>query len=518
MADDKRRRRGGGRAGNAARRGGTIIEQMPWNPPVNRDRPTEPLSDAGVEAVHNGAMTILEEIGVEFLNPEAVDILRQAGCIVNGENIRFGRDFIMEMVAKAPSTWSLTPRNPDRVLTVGDGTILFGNVSSPPSYWDLEVGRKITGTRVLYQNLLKLSQYFNCIHFVGGYPVEPQDIHPSIRHLDAMYDKLTLTDKVPHTYALGAERVEDTMEMVRISGGWSQAEFDASPKIYTNINSTSPLKHDYPMLDGWMRLARRGQGLVVTPFTLAGAMAPVTMAGAVAQSLAEGLCAVALAQYINPGVACAIGTFTSNVDMKSGAPAFGTPEYMRATQMTGQMARFYGLPMRSSGVCAANVPDGQAMWETSNSLWAAVQSGTHMIYHAAGWLEGGLIASPEKFIMDCEILQQIQHYMDPMTFATGPDDIALDAIREVGSNGHFFGIQHTQDRYTTAFYQPFLSDWKNFEAWEAGGAIWTPERAHVLYKQILAEFDAPPLPDKIHGELEAFVTRRKEEGGAPTDF
>jgi len=215
--------------------------------------------------------------------------------------------------------------------------------------------------------------------------------------------------------------------MVRIAGGWTDEEFDSSPKMYTNINSTSPLKHDEPMLDGWMRLARRNQGLIVTPFTLAGAMAPVTMAGAVAQSIAEGLSAIALAQYINPGVGCAIGTFTSNVDMKSGAPAFGTPEYIRATQMTGQLARFYGLPLRSSGVCAANVPDGQSIWETSNSLWAAVQSGSNIIYHAAGWLEGGLIASPEKFIMDCEIIQQIQRYMDPKIHATDTDSIAISS-------------------------------------------------------------------------------------------
>jgi len=265
-------------------------------------------------------------------------------------------------------------------------------------------------------------------------------------------------------------------------------------------------------------LVRRGQAVVVTPFTLAGAMAPVTMAGAVAQSIAEGLCAIALFQYVSPGCACAIGTFTSNVDMKSGAPAFGTPEYMRSTQMTGQMARYYGLPMRSSGVCAANVPDGQAMWETSNSLWAAVQSGTNMVYHAAGWLEGGLIASPEKFIMDCEVLQMIQRYMEPEVVATGPDEIALDAIRDVGSAGHFFGIQHTQDRYSTAFYQPFVSDWKNFEAWEVAGATWTAERAHGVFKDIIGSFEAPAMDAGIRDQLADFVARRKAEGGAPTDF
>ena len=513
-----RRKRGGGRAGNAARRGGVVIEQMPWAPPRNIDRPVEPLDEAGVAAIHEGAMTILEEIGIAILNPEALEIFRVAGCRIDGDVVRCGREFIMEMVGKAPDSFTLTPRNPDRTITVGGDTILFGNVSSPPNYWDMEIGRKVPGTREMCRNLLKLTQYFNCIHFAGGYPVEPVDIHASVRHLDVLYDKLTLTDKVMHAYSLGAERVEDVMEMVRIAGGLTHEEFDATPRMYTNINSTSPLKHDYPMLDGWMRLARRGQGLVVTPFTLAGAMAPVTMAGAVAQSLAEGLIAIALAQYIKPGVPCVIGTFTSNVDMKSGAPAFGTPEYMRATQMTGQLARFYGLPLRSSGVCAANVPDGQAMWETSNSLWAAVQSGTHMVYHAAGWLEGGLIASPEKFIMDCEVLQQIQRYMDPVICATGPDEIALDAIRAVGNSGHFFGIQHTQDRYETAFYQPFLSDWKNYEGWEAAGGVWTPERAHHLYKAILAEFEEPPMDAAIREELAAFVATRKAEGGAPTDF
>ena len=517
--DTKRRRRSGGRAGNAERRGTTAIEQMPWNPPRNIDRPVEPLAEEGLMAIHDGAMRILEEIGIEILNPEALEIFRASGgCTINGENVRMGRDYVMEMIAKAPEQWTVTPRNVERTITLGGDNILFGNVSSPPSYWDMNLGRKVTGTREMCQNLFKLSQYFNCIHFVGGYPVEPQDIHPSIRHLDVLYDKLTLTDKAAHAYCLGKERVEDVMEMVRIAGGLTHEEFEATPRMYTNINSTSPLKHDYPMLDGWMRLARRNQGLVVTPFTLAGAMAPVTMSGAVAQSLAEGLIAVVLAQIVRPGAACAIGTFTSNVDMKSGAPAFGTPEYMRATQMTGQLARFYKLPMRASGVCAANVPDGQAMWETSNSLWSGVQAGANFIYHAAGWLEGGLIASPEKFVMDCEILQQIQRYMDPSLTATGPDEIAIDAIREVGDQGHFFGIQHTQDRYETAFYQPYLSDWRNYEAWDAAGGVWTAQRAHQVYQDILAEFEAPHMDEAIREELAAFVERRKAEGGAPTDF
>lgn len=221
------------------------IEQMPWRLPINTDRPTEPLRDEGVQAIHYGAMRILEEIGIAFYNDEARTLLKQAGCRVEGEQIFMDRGFVMEMVGKAPARWTMTPRNPDRQLVMGDNHILFGNVSSPPNYWDLELGRKVPGTRAQCANLLKLTQVFNCIHFTGGYPVEPQDIHASIRHLDVLFDALTLTDKVVHAYALGEERVEDAMEMVRLAGGLSHADFETSPRMFTNINSTSPLKHDH---------------------------------------------------------------------------------------------------------------------------------------------------------------------------------------------------------------------------------------------------------------------------------
>nr|WP_323776627.1 trimethylamine methyltransferase family protein [Amylibacter sp.] len=509
--------RSGGRAGNTRRSSTHAIEQMPWRNIKNIDRPTEPLDGEGVQAIHKGAMHILSVIGIKMLNPEALQILKAAGCKVVGETVFMDEELVMEMVGKAPSEFTITPRNPDRQITVGGNNLVFVNVSSPPNYWDLETGKK-TGDFESFRNLMKLTGYFNCIHVAGGYPVEPVDIHASVRHLDCVQEKLLLTDKVVHAYSLGKERVEDVMEMVRIAGGLSHDEFDAAPRMYTNINSVSPLVHDYPMLDGAMRMARRSQPVVVTPFTLAGAMAPVTMSGAVALSIAEGLAAIVLLQIINPGCPVAIGTFTSNVDMKSGAPAFGTPEYMRATQMTGQMGRYYGLPIRSSGVCTANVPDGQAMWETSNSLWAAVQSGSNFVYHSAGWLEGGLIASPEKFIMDCEVLQMIQRYMEPVITKTGPEEIALDAIAEVGPQGHYFGVQHTQDRYETAFYSPIVSDWRNYEAWELDGAKWTVERAHKTYKDILNEFTPPPMDEGHREELAEFVTKRKAEGGAPTDF
>ncbi len=515
--DAGRRRRAGGRAGHKSRAGAAVIEQMPWRIPLNPDRPTEPLDAEGVQRIHRGAMTILRDIGIEMLNPDACAILKSAGCIVNGTNVRFDEDFVMEMVGKAPSEYAITPRNPERQIVLGGRHMVFVNVSSPPNAWDLERGKR-SGDFATFKDFMRLTQYFNCIHVAGGYPVEPVDIHPAVRHLDCLYEKLTLTDKVCHAYSLGAERVEDVMEMVRIAGGLSHSEFDAQPRMYTNINSVSPLKHDHPMLDGAMRLARRRQPVVVTPFTLAGAMAPVTMSGAVALSIAEALSAIALLQYIAPGCPVAIGTFTSNVDMKSGAPAFGTPEYIRATQMTGQLVRFYGVPLRSSGVCAANVPDAQATWETMNSLWAAITSGTNLVYHAAGWLEGGLIASPEKFVMDCEVLQMIQRYCEEATWATGEEDIALDAIREVGAGGHYFGCAHTQARYQTAFYAPFVSDWRNYEAWQGDGAVWTAERAHRLYKTILAEFQPPPMDHEAAEELARFVARRKQEGGAPTDF
>ena len=275
----QKRKRGGGRAGNAQRRGLASIEQMPWHLPINNDSPIEPLNEDGIMAIHDGAMRILEEIGVEFLNEKALRILKKAGCKISEQNVRMDRHFVMEMVAKAPSTFDITPRNVKRKITVGGPHILFGNVSSPPAYWDLEIGKKIPGSRETFADFCKLSQYFNCIHFLGGYPVEPVDLHPSTRHLDAVFDKLILTDKVAHAYSLGKERVEDVMEMVRIAGNLSHEEFETSPKMFTNINSTSPLKHDEPMLDGWMRLAKKNQALIVTPFTLAGAMAPAKVNG-----------------------------------------------------------------------------------------------------------------------------------------------------------------------------------------------------------------------------------------------
>lgn len=516
---DRKARRSGGRAGNTRRGGASALHQRPWGQPTNTDRPTEPLSEEGVAAIHTAAMDVLERIGIDFLHSDARAILAQEGCKVDPETwtVRMDRDWVMAQIAKAPATFRITPRNPERAIDVGGPHMAFGNVSSPPNAMDLDRGRR-PGDMESFCDLMKLTQAFECIHFAGGYPVEPVDVHASIRHLDCLFEKLTLTDKVCHAYSLGPERVDDALEMARIASGLDWDTFVQEPRFFTNINSSSPLKHDWPMLDGAMRFARAGQPVIVTPFTLAGAMAPVTMAGAVVQSVAEGLAAIALLQAVNPGTPCVLGTFTSNVDMKTGAPAFGTPEYMRATQMTGQMARFYGLPLRASNACAANAPDGQAMWESVQSLWAGVQSGVNVVYHAAGWLEGGLIASYEKFVMDCEVLQQVSRYFDPILTATDPDALAVEAIAEVGPNGHFFGCDHTQARYADAFYAPFLSDWRNFEAWSEAGSSWTSERANRIWKSILADYQPPPMEAGIRDELADFVARRKAEGGAKTDF
>ncbi len=493
------------------------LEQLEWKQLQYADKPIEPLDADGIERIHNTAMRVLEEIGIDFLNEEAKTILKDAGCDVasDSDRVRMDRDFVMQQVAKAPSAFTITPRNPSRKIFIGGDKLAFSPVSSPPNATDTDRGRRV-GNRADYRNFLKLSQTFNCLHMIGGYPVEPVDIHASTRHLDALYDKLTLTDKASHAYSLGTVRVEDAIEMFRIAAGLTHEEFEATPRMFTNINSSSPLKHDWPMLDGAMRLARRNQCVVVTPFTLAGAMAPVTLAGALAQQTAECLAAIALLQTVRPGAPVVYGAFTSNVDMKSGAPAFGTPEYMRAMQISGQLARRYKLPLRASNANAANCADAQAMWESVFSLWGSTSGHAHMMFHAAGWLEGGLAASFEKFVMDCEVLQQFIYYHQQIS--TTDDDLALEAIREVGSSGHFFGCDHTQSRYRTAFYSPFLSDWRNFESWQEAGSETVLERANKLWKQLIKEYTPPPMEESLREGLEAFVIKRKEEGGAPTDF
>jgi trimethylamine--corrinoid protein Co-methyltransferase len=350
----------------------------------------------------------------------------------------------------------------------------------------------------------------------GGYPVEPTDIHPSIRHLVCLRDIATLTDKAFHAYSLGQARNRDALEIVRLARGISAAQLEAEPSLISVINSSSPLRLDAPMLQGIMAMSACNQVIIMTPFTLAGAMAPVTIAGALAQQNAEALAGIALTQIVRPGAPVVYGGFTSNVDMKSGAPAFGTPEYMKAAMIGGQLARRYNLPYRSSNACAANAVNAQAAWESVFSLWGAIMGGANFILHAAGWMEGGLTASFEKTIMDVDLLQMIAEFLDPL--AVDADSLALEAVREVGPGGHFFGAAHTQSRYQSAFYSPLLSDWRNFQSWQEAGAPRIDDRAGAIVAEELARYTPPPMDAANREALDDFVARRIAEGGVSTDF
>jgi trimethylamine--corrinoid protein Co-methyltransferase len=283
----------------------------------------------------------------------------------------------------------------------------------------------------------------------------------------------------------------------------------------TIINTNSPLRLDGPMSDGLIEMALHGQPVVATPFTLAGAMSPATLAGAIAQQNAEALFMVALAQLARPGAPMVYGGFTSNVDMRTGSPAFGTPESVKAAFATGQMARRYGLPWRSSNATASNVVDAQAAYESQMAIWGAIMGGVNLLYQGAGWLEGGLTASFEKLIVDAEMLQMIAEVLVP--FEVNEAEIGLAAMAEVGPGGHHFATSHTLERYETAFYRPMLSDWRNFETWQEDGARTATERANGIWKQLLAAFEPPLLEPAAAEALDAFVARRRAEIDAEPD-
>ena len=491
----------------------TGLEQLAWRDIDNPYRPVEALNEEQLEAISETAFQILEEIGMDFLHPDALEILRQGGAEVESgsERVRFDRGLIKEALARAPESFTLQARNPLHNIHVGGRRINFGSVASAPNASDLEGGRR-PGNHADYQNFLRLGQSLNIIHFFGGYPVEPVDLAPATRHLDCIGDFITLTDKVYHAYSLGRTRILDALEMTRIGYGLSEDELAEAPRIFSIINTSSPLRLDGPMIEGLIELARMNQVVVVTPFTLSGAMSPVTIAGALAQQHAEAMAGLTLTQLVRPGAPVVYGGFTSNVDMKSGAPAFGTPEYTRAAFAGGQLARRLKLPFRSSNANASNTVDAQAAYESQMSLWGAVMGHANLVMHGAGWLEGGLCASFEKVVLDAEMLQMMAETLVPLDVSEAA--LGLDAIREVGPGGHFFGAAHTLDRYETAFYSPILSDWRNFESWEEAGAETATQRANRIFKEILAAYEAPALEPDRREELEAFITRRRQEGGA----
>ena len=493
---------------------GGWLTQIPYAELRNPYKPFEILSADELNGIHEASLTVLEEIGINFLLPEAVEILKQAGADIDSDGIRVRMDraMVLDAVAKAPTQFRLHARNPAHSLTIGGNVINFASVGSPPNASDMVGGRR-RGNKQDYSDFLRLCQFFNVCHLPGGYPVEPQDIETPIRHIEAMRLALELTDKAVVCYSLGRQRVLDTLDMIKIARGIDEDTLLREPSLWTIVNANSPLQFDKPMLWGMIEMAKRNQVVCVTPFTLSGAMAPVTIPGALVQQNAEALAGIAFLQTVNPGAPSIYGGFTSNVDMKTGSPAFGTPEYSKATLIGSQLARSYGLPFRASNVNASNAPDVQAAYESEMSVWATTLGHTNLVNHGFGWLEGGLCASFEKFIIDVEILQMMSEFLKPMVVDEA--SLGLDAIREVGPGGHFFAAQHTLERYDRAFYPPVLSDWRNFETWEEDGARTATERAHNLYKQVLHQFEAPAMDPGINEELNAFATRRISEGGAP---
>ena len=492
-----------------------VAEQPPWTQPRLPFEPLRGVSDDELEAIHEASLRVLAETGIDFLDETARRQLVDVGCRVDGDRVRFDPDLVMHLVSTAPAEFTMHAPSPARNLLMGGDVLTFTSVASPPFVTGLGRDRR-DGNRDDYRNLIKLGQVLNAVHTVAGYPVEPMDLHPSVRHLYATHDMLTLSDKVPFVYSLSRQRNLDAIEMTRIARGADHDAMDVEPSLYSVINASTPLRYDTVMLHGIQEMSARNQCIVITPFTLAGAMAPVTVAGALVLQNAEALAGIAYTQVVRAGAPVIYGGFTSNVDMRSGAPAFGTPEYWKACLIGGQLARRYRVPYRSSNVNASNSVDAQSAYESVIALWGAVMGGVNLLLHGAGWLEGGLLASYEKMVIDADLLNMVTAMLEPVVI----DDAALavEAIAEVGPAGHFFGIQHTQDRYATEHFQPMVSSWANFETWDEGGRIEAHQRAEALARTLVDAHQEPPMTADRRAALDDFVERRVAEGGVETDY
>ena len=474
--------------------------------------PIEEFSADQIEAIHQTSLTILREKGIKVLNHEARNLYRQAGAEVDENDliVRFDPDLVMDLVGHAPHRFTMRGRGEQRWFEVGGTNLAFATVGGPPNYSDIEGGRQ-AGTQAAFDNLLRLAQVYDVIHLTAPL-VEPQDVPINHRHLFMTRSVVEITDKPTFIYSRGRSAVADALEILRLGYGMDRDTFEANPHCYTVVNANSPLQLDELMCSGIIDFARAGQMMILTPFTLAGAMAPVTLPGALAQQNAEALAGITLSQIVCPGAPVVYGGFTSNVDMKSGAPAFGTPEYVKAAFASGQLARRYCLPYRSSNVNASNAPDAQSAYESQMSCWGAIMGGCDILLHGAGWLEGGLTASLEKFIIDIEMLQMFAALMKPVEF--NEDTLGLSAINEIEPGGHFFGTEHTLARYETAFYEPLVSDWSNFETWQEAGSVDTTVRAHRIARKALDEFEPPALALDCKEAIEDFINRRTQQDAA----
>lgn len=452
-ASEKRSR---GRRRRAAR-SVAPIEQLPWRDVSNPYDPIELARPEQIEAIHQTSLQILSDLGIRVLSKRALELFEAAGAKVAKDEgiVCIGADLVDEALKTVPKTFSLCGRNTDKKLTIGGRHTVFGLVAGPPSVHDCVNGRR-TGNLGDYENFIRLAHHFNAIHIIGNQVVSPLELPANNRHLDTYHANLRLSDLSFHCTAIGRGRALDGISMMAIARGLSLEKMAEDPGVITIISVNSPRLLDGEMAEGLMVMAEHNQPVAITPFTLMGAMTPVTLPAALVQQNAEALFGLVLTQLVRPGAPVMYGAFTSNVDMRSGAPAFGTPENTKANLIAGQLARRYRLPYRTSNANASNTVDLQAAYETTMATWGAIMGGGNLIYHAAGWLEGGLTASYEKLILDVEILQNMLELLHPIDFSE--DELGFDAIAAVPTGGHFFGEPHTLARYQTAFYTPMLSD------------------------------------------------------------
>ena len=473
----------------------------------------EVLSADQLEAIHLTSLRIIEELGMEVMSPRALAVLQAAGARIDSatRTAYLDRGLVESALTTAPPTFALTPRNAGRRVNLGANHINFGLVAGPPNVHDCERGRR-PGNYQDYCDFIRLAQYFNAIHLIGNQVCAPIELPANSRHLDTYRANLMYSDRVFHCTAIGAGRALDGIRMMAIARGIDLAQIAESPGVITIISVNSPRRFDEAMSEGLIAMAEHGQAVVITPFTLMGAMAPVSLAAALAQQNAEALFGVVLAQSVRPGTPVMYGAFTSNVDMRSGAPAFGTPENAKANIAGGQLARRYGLPYRTSNASASNVADAQGAYETQMSLWGAILGHGNLVYHAAGWQEGGLTASFEKLVLDVEMLQMMIEFLKPIV--VNEEELGFDAIRGVPTGGHFFGEPHTMARYEHAFYRPLVSNWQNYENWQLGGGKDATQRATDIWKQALKEYEEPPMDPAVRESLDAYVAQRRAEIGS----
>jgi trimethylamine---corrinoid protein Co-methyltransferase len=470
----------------------------------------EILSEEAMDVIDRGWRRLVSEIGIEFLLPEAVETLRQAGQTVEDENrVRFDPDFILEQVAKAPREFELRARNPEHTAHIGGENMVFAPVYGPPFVREGDTRRD--AKMADFQNFVKLCQSFDQLDSPGGTICEPEDRPLDSRHLDMVFALQTLSDKPYMGSVTSGPNAADTIRMGEILFG-GREQIERAPVSISLINVNSPLRYDDRMLGAMLEYVKAAQAVVISPFLLMGAMSPVSLPATLVQQLAEALAGIALAQTIRPGAPVVFGSFLSNTDMQSGSPSFGTPESGLGVLCTGQLARRFGLPWRGGGgLNASQTVDAQAAYESLMTLLPTFLAGTNFVMHSAGWLEGGLVSCYEKFIVDVELLRELRHEFTPLEIDEA--SLAFDAHTEVGPGGHFLGAAHTLERFRECFYRPLLSSTENFDRWSKRGARDTTARAGEIWRETLERYEQPPLDDAIRAELEEFVVRRRAELG-----